>query len=275
FEVADDTRCGPGGRCDPTAGCAGGPVDGGARDAGGPDAGPVDAGPCAASERACDDGLDEDCDHAVDCADDDCGGRACDDGDPCTHGDVCTGGRCEGTAIVCADDDCVTRRCDGTASCVETPRADGVGCTDEGNPCTDDVCGGGRCTHPSRTGTCPDDGNPCTTDLCSGGACTHPSRPDGTSLGGFDRCCGGAPVDVSSDPDHCGACGLRCSGSYACTVYDGHPTCDCGAANSECHGGSGFLCSTSYGVCACLSDAACPGSADCVARAGGPDYCTY
>jgi hypothetical protein len=243
----------------------------------GVDAGPVDidAGPCTATETSCTDGLDRDCDLATDCADSDCAGQACDDGDPCTHGDRCSGGACVGTPITCADDDCVTRACNGTASCDEAPRADGTACSDDGNPCTDDECSGGRCDHVARGGACPDDGNPCTDDVCASGTCTHPSRPDGTDLGGWTRCCGGAAVDVSTDRANCGACGLACSGSYACTVYGGHPTCDCATSNAECHGGVGFLCSTSYGVCACLNDGACPGSATCVARAGGPDYCEY
>ena len=44
-------------------------------------------------------------------------GSACDDGDPCTVGDVCINGVCEGVLILC----------------------------DDGDPCTDDICDNGTC----------------------------------------------------------------------------------------------------------------------------------
>ena len=50
--------------------------------------------PSSPRETACADGLDEDCDGQVDCADSDCTGRACaSDGKACTT-DVCGGGTC-------------------------------------------------------------------------------------------------------------------------------------------------------------------------------------
>lgn len=63
----------------------------------------------------------------------------CDDGDACTHTDVCTSGGCRGTAITCASDTCAIRACNGAATCTITPRP-GVTC-DDGNPMTNrDVC---------------------------------------------------------------------------------------------------------------------------------------
>ncbi|MEQ9072257.1 MAG: hypothetical protein RLP09_00290 [Sandaracinaceae bacterium] len=269
FEVPDDAACE--GRCDPTGGCDGAPVDAGPADAGRDD----DASTCGTREAFCNDGADDDCDGMTDCADPDCADALCDDGDPCTHTDRCAAGVCGGTVIECASDACVMRACNGTASCDEARMPDGTACPDDGNACTDDRCSAGVCAHPARAnGTaCPDDGNACTNDRCTGGACVHPARADGTALGGFRRCCGGREVDLSTNRNHCGACGLACASGFSCTVYAGQPTCDCGAANSQCQGGTDWVCSTTYGVCACLSGG-CPAGARCVARSG-PDYCTY
>lgn len=224
-----DGRCSPDGRCGPSAGDAGP----------GRDAGEVDAGPRADAGPGC---------ATLDCADPACTGRACDDADACTHGDVCDMGRCGGSPIVCEDGPCESRSCDGSATCVITPRAEGAACTDDGNECTADVC---------RSGTC-----------------AHEPAADGTGLGGFRMCCGGVGIDSATDRNHCGGCGLACAGSFPCTMHSGRPTCDC-TANVECQGGSGWLCSTTYGlVCACTSSAGCPGSSVCIERTG-PDYCQY
>lgn len=233
--VPDDALC-PGGACDPVSGCGPG-VDAGIT----PDAGPVgfDAGPIPDAGGAC---------SPLDCANPACAGQLCDDGDPCTHSDRCAAGACAGTAITCASADCVTRACNGTATCTETPAADGSACTD--------------------------DGNECTADVCRGTSCAHEGRADGYSLGGFRRCCGGAAVDTSTSRSHCGACGLACAGSFPCVMHTGQPTCDC-TANTQCQGGVGWLCSTTYDlVCACTGDEGCPGTSRCIDRPG-PNYCAY
>jgi hypothetical protein len=73
---------------------------------------------------------------------------SCDDGHPCTVGDTCLNGSCQGGPPPnCGDD----------------------------NPCTDDSCGsvGGAfvCNHDPLTGPC-DDSDPCTVgDMCDQGAC--------------------------------------------------------------------------------------------------------
>jgi hypothetical protein len=69
----------------------------------------------------------------------------CDDQNPCTLNDLCTGGMCQGSGAL----DC-----------------------DDGNPCTNDACDGAKgCVHKSNTAPC-DDGSACTVgDLCAQGAC--------------------------------------------------------------------------------------------------------
>jgi hypothetical protein len=101
------------------------------------------------------------------------GSGACDDGDPCTSGDVCDDGICSGPVAVC----------------------------DDGNPCTQDLCdGAGGCSHSAIAGIC-DDGNPCTIDdTCESGGCTIGRRVDGDTLARMlrsrlpEECSGGQPT---------------------------------------------------------------------------------
>lgn len=133
------------------------------------------------------------------------------------------------------------------------------------------------CMDPDCDGaTCAGDGDDCTDDVCMAGACAHPGRPDGASLGGTMRCCGGMATDVATDRNNCGACGLACSGAFECTSSFGHPTCDCMDLNTQCHDAMGWVCSTSYFVCACeVGMGGCPAGATCVDDPSGPNYCEY
>jgi hypothetical protein len=213
--------------------------------------GPLDAG-CPA--EVCGNGGDDDCDGLADCRDPDCVGVACDDADPCTHGDACTGAAtgaaCAGAPIVCASTECMTRACNGTATCTETP----------------------------RTGGCTDDGNACTGDVCAGGVCTHPRHPDGRACGTGGRCCAGACRNVASDPAHCGVCGVVCPGACragACACASNVQCIDAGyGPDATCFDpgdGNGMRCQ-----CVCVpGDASwrgvcedCPGAARCDQRAG-------
>ena len=69
---------------------------------------------------------------------------ACDDGEACSHTDLCSDGACAGTTYAC----------------------------DDANPCTDDACtGDGECVFANNAAPCSD-GDPCTTDdTCAGGTC--------------------------------------------------------------------------------------------------------
>lgn len=81
-------------------------------------------------------------------------GTACDDGNPCTSNDACTGGICAGTA-------------DNGASC------------DDGNGCTmSDICMSGVCAGSNDDGAACDDGDPCSgPDQCSAGVCSSSVAP--------------------------------------------------------------------------------------------------
>ncbi len=268
FDVLDDALCAPGEHCDATRGCvsggdAGPTPDGGRADAGRADAGgppPGDAGPtCPAHETACTDGRDEDCDGQTDCADSDCNGVACDDGNACTHTDRCAASACAGTAITCTSDACVTRTCNGSASCT-------VSNAGAGAPCAADL-------------------NPCTADQCDGaGNCVAPGVPDGSMVFGgayVNRCCGGVPVDISTDDGNCGGCGIHCDGR-GCAILPGtfFPGCPCAVSNAQCQASMGpdATCynrgSDADWYCNCQVDGDCAPGQVC-AVVSGHNYCMY
>ena len=121
----------------------------------------------------------------------------CSDDDPCTLGDSCANGSCQGgvgapvcdDGNICTDDSCVTGKgCVYTAN--ESKCDDGSACTlgdtckdgwcaftailncDDGNACTDDTCDVKEgCISTNNEAPCSD-GNICTVgDSCSEGAC--------------------------------------------------------------------------------------------------------
>ena len=160
----------------------------------------------------------------------------CDDGNPCSVGDHCQGGKCAGAAPL----DC-----------------------DDGNPCTDDLClPGDGCIHLGNFAAC-DDGDPCTGgDQCVGGVC-EPAGPE---------CDDGNPcTDDACEPQADGSAvcvtevldGQPCDDGDACTAGDvcvgalcvggGLPGCDDGNPCTE------DVCDEDAGTClhTLLADVAC------------------
>ncbi len=188
----------------------------------------------------------------------------CDDGDLCTYGDVCSGGTCGGTTVTCNSTDCITRSCNGTATCDQSFRPSGTACTADGNPCTNDRCN-------------------------ASGTCTHPILANGTACGAVpeDRCCSGTCVDISSDTNNCGGCGLSCAAGRACesvfltTECPDRPAnttgrCVCNNANAECPGTQ--ICRTftpHNDRCAPVDAGSCAPGGVFVDVAACPNYCTY
>jgi len=121
-----------------------------------------------ASDNAC---VAASCDSVLGCVETDVEG-ACDDGDPCTVGDVCDAGVCASgsDALDCDDSDpCTLDACVPGEGCSHDPDA----VCDDDDPCTNDTClTGGNCQNMPFTGPC-EDGNPCTTgEVCdAGGTC--------------------------------------------------------------------------------------------------------
>lgn len=157
------------------------------------------------NESACDDGLDEDLDGQIDCADADCNDQPCTSTAACIVGTRCTNGTCGGGQMrqcltppttcfaptgVCsvADGGCLysvamAAQCDDADRCTTQDRCelDGgcrgvpVACQQSANTCLDAMgsCTDGGCVFAPRVDAGCDDTDNCTvTDRCTGqGAC--------------------------------------------------------------------------------------------------------
>jgi hypothetical protein len=181
--------------------------------------------------------------------------NVCDDLDPCSEGDKCSGGMCVGSkAKDCSDGNpCTDDLCIPLAGCSHkvnaNPCDDGSKCTvgdkctagtcipgepapcGDGNVCTDDACDPDLgCYHSLNALTC-NDANACTIgDKCVAGVCVgqsvidcddgNPCTKDGCAAGGG---CTHSPVEAP------------CSDGNACTLND---TCSAG----KCQAGTPFDC---------------------------------
>ncbi|MEC8022883.1 MAG: hypothetical protein VX223_03050, partial [Myxococcota bacterium] len=222
------------------------------------------SGACSAPGSGCD--SDAQCDDLNACTVDACVNTACeyssiicDDGDPCTFGEYCTGGSCLSAlvlncddGITCTSDSCADAGCVHTVdtgvcliddeclsddtthpvfSCLEcnsdieplawSPVSDGSAC-DIGNNCTEgDTCQAGSCM-PGPVIDC-DDQNPCTDDYCAYGfGCVHPASANASVCDDGDPC-------TTSDACQLGQCGgdlvPGCTSGDTCTTS---ATCDDG-----------------------------------------------
>ncbi|MBM4394085.1 MAG: hypothetical protein FJ087_00165 [Deltaproteobacteria bacterium] len=206
--------------CDPVAGCLHainwGPCE--------------DGNLCTSGETCstgfCAGGVNVDCDDGETCTYDKCDPAVgcvhepviepCDDMDPCTQDDFCSGGQCAGTTIDCDDGvACTIDTCGAGGTCTHAIVPDGGACED-GNKClADRKCQGAVCVGKSLD--C-DDGSPCTTDKCfPETGCRHEPKSvgncnDGSACTLGDRCVAGECVGTS----------LPCSDGNACT----DDTCD-------------------------------------------------
>ena len=205
FVGVDDARCASTERCDPRLGCV-------VR----PDA-MLDAGPeCPATETSCSDGLDDDCDGDLDCADADCLGVSCDDASACTDRDVCgADGSCGGDAIDCADtNDCTDDTCDAEFGCTHT---DNTAACDDGFWCNGaDTCRDGMCQDhgtPPCAAFCNETTMVC--EECSGDAdCGAVSYGTWGACGGFGGTCGETGTQsraVMTPRCNAGACEVQSS----------------------------------------------------------------
>jgi hypothetical protein len=171
---------------------------------------------------------------------------ACDDGDLCTHGDVCGGGTCSGTGISCTTTDCMTRSCNGTATCTETPKS-------ALTECGSTACGGDYCLsgvfydYPaSCTRYCSGTGDVCNLCSCTAGQTT-------CQVGGSNQCCTvtcssgsgcGTAANNGLCPDSCGTSSLTTGRSCAgCGANNANGTCGAGTT-STCDGATHSLCQT-------------------------------
>ncbi len=215
-------------------------------------------------------------------------GTGCNDSDPCTSTDVCTGGSCGGAAVVCTPlDQCHDAGTCTAGVCSDPPKPNGAAC-DDGTLCTapDQCDGAGTCVGQNPVvctpldqchdaGTC-DDGT---------GICSDPPSSNVTACSDADACtqtdtCDGAGTCVGANPvvctplDQCHEAGTCDTGTGLCsdpqlvngTTCDDGNTCTISDActSGNCVGNS-VTCGDSIVQPGCDEDCDIPG--------GGPN-CT-
>lgn len=166
--------------------------------------------PCAPTTEICN-GQDDDCDGVTD-------NGTCDDGNPCTLGDVCGIATClPGPVTDCTDGDfCTTDSCDLASGCTHTvflgPCNDKDACT-SGDTCT--LVSGGKILCTGASISCHDD-NSCTLDTCDAAkGCIHTLLPVKTECDDNNAC------TLGDECDHLGNClgaPIACSDGNVCTA---------------------------------------------------------
>lgn len=139
----------------------------------------------------------------------------CDDGDPCTVEDTCSGGTCSiSTTMNCEDGDpCTDNFCDPFSGlCHQTVNS--ADCEDS-DPCTvGDYCELGQCLtgSPKYCG----DGNECTNDSCRAddGECLHEANT-GAACGASNKC---ILSGVCNSEGSCDAVYKTCNDNNVCTT---------------------------------------------------------
>ncbi len=306
--LPDDAKC-AGATCDPKIGCATFPIctptatreqscsDGNDDDCDGL----VDCQDTDCAAQPCGDA----CTAGGTCVGAACTGgspKSCDDGNPCTDDACALPGGCTHTNNAAACDDGLF--CDGADTCV------GGACTAHaGNPCTkpcdeaakkcascsaDADCGPvtytqWSCAYANVCATAGPGTRTASTPKCVSGSCTVVKSTqsqtctravaNGTTCGTNDYCCSGACV-ARNDPNHCSACGVKCSTGSCGSIGGGQYSCTC-SSNAACVGdgfGAGATCwapsGQTYCNCQCTTAGCCGGGAACD-KPSGINYCTY
>ncbi|MGH7893109.1 MAG: hypothetical protein ACREQL_00485 [Candidatus Binatia bacterium] len=220
---SDNNECTTNDRCQGGA-CAGGPP-------------PVCSDNNVCTDEDCDPATPGGCTHVDNTA-------PCQDGNPCTENDACSGGLCQpGPQKDCNDlNGCTDDTCNPVSGLCEY--VDNGDPCDDGNVCTlDDICFQGSC-QSGQLNPC-NDGNFCTDDSCTPTTdCQHTSRPDCCTE---DSQC--VDTDACTTNEHCvnNACEsdpVDCADNNECTI----DTC-----NNQ---GGGFICE--HTSCADVQGQPCP-----------------
>ena len=212
--------------------------DGACSDSEDPCSCPSDCGTPPTYEDSCSDGVDNDCDGAVDCNDADCAGTVdcpCDGDGVCELGEDCDN----------CPSDCISGS--GGAVC-----GNGVCEAGDGEDCTTCAadCNGLTTGKPSGRYCCGAD-TPCSDDRCTsfGLSCTTVSQ-------GSSYCCGDGQCTGDEDATNCA---LDCEGGSFC----GDGTCDAGEDSCSCPSDCGAAPVSETGLCTDGLDNDCDGAFDC------------
>lgn len=206
-----------------------------------------------------------------------CGGS----GQACCNGATC------GAGLVCASGSCAACGASGQLCCAGSACGAGLACAS--GRCA--VCGG--VGQPCCAGrTCAADANPCARVTCNASSvCARSTLGDGASAGprAEQRCCGGVAVDISTNPRHCGGCGMVC-GTGSCEPLEAIPCggsanvsgrCRCTGANAQCPVGAGGTRQVCRGLlpynnrCAPANIGACAAGEMFFSVSSCPNYCRY
>lgn len=203
---------------------------------------------------------------------------SCDDGDPCTVGDICEIGVCNsGSPKDCSglDDECVTGVCGDGGVCVEENKPDDTDCQD-GNICTEnDKCASGVCVAGSLK-DCTAEDTDCAVGKCNteSGLCYAVAREGSPSCEDGNLCtvgdyCDGMTCITGSDKD-CSSLDTECI-TGVCQPLDGACVEQEKADNTDCFDGN--YCTLAdrclSGVCTPQSTKDCSDDKDCT-----DDICT-
>ncbi len=206
---------------------------------------------------SCDDGnvcTDDGCNPALGCYHN-LSVAACDDGNPCTSADVCSGGKCVGT---------------GSCACQVT-----ADCKDDGNLCNGTpVCTAGQCVVDASTIiVCdPNQKTACTVPLCDApsGKCLPSPVPDatvcddGSACTSVDQCKAGVCAGIALNCDDKNVCTTdSCDSVKGCQNLPNNGPCDDGNACTSGDACAAGVCKAGIVTCsACLTTADCKDDGD-------------
>lgn len=236
------------------------------------DTGNSDNDPRATPETICDDGVDNDTDGLIDCADSDCQLKPCSDNNGCTINDICSNNVCTGAPRDCeaeVGNECSVDVCEQIDSLNNSYRC--ISSLNESKTSFGSCTPEGNCSTTNPDGTCATE-----IDQCIVGRCLEVVLGEGPLATTSFECQASNLVDLSPDDiatgcqddnsctaDFCedGECmnaelnGNPCSDGNACTSLD---TCNLGTcvgvnvpnictSDAEC--GIGANCTSIAGVC--------------------------
>lgn len=264
------------------------------------DTGNPDHDPRHLPETICNDGIDNDGNGKIDCADTTCNGNSCNDGNGCTLNDTCTElGVCSGSTLNCntiIGNECTMNSCESVSSdagddnfkcnSMLKPASDSFGsCTPDDN-CAVDRNPDGTCPRPTEAcfiGRCVEsrlrNGNP-PAFVCEGADRATLPTPDGGCFDG-NPCHSFACEDGECDIDILD--GVFCDDGNLCTgiglcnlgVCEAEPLGGCETAD-DCEGGQpciGGACGCSDGN-DCTTGETCNGNGECSDGTNSPQTCT-